>query len=368
MEPHLLRQTAEGPIDREAMAAFIAGIQKPDGEIPWSDGGKTDPWDHVESAMGLAAAGRRREAERAYAWLAAQQLPDGSWWSAYRNGRAEDPTRETHFAAYVAVGVFHHYLTTGALAFVRAMWPTVEKGVNFAVRMQAPTGEIAWAKNREGVADPMALLTGSCSVFLSLKCALMQATLLGRRRRRWEAALGRLGDAIRCRPNLFNMMKSRFSMDWYYPVLCGAVVGAEARRRIDRGWDRFVVPAWGVRCVSDRPWVTIAETSELVLSLVAMGDRDRAAMIFDWILDKRYDGGAYWMGVTFPDRVVWPEERTSWTTAAVFLASEALQKTTPTARLFSHRFWEKIFPGEEETAPVRLPQGGQEARAAEAAL
>ena len=65
------------------------------------------------------------------------------------------------------------------------------------------------------------------------------------------------------------MIKSRFSMDWYYPVLCGAVTGGEARRRIDKFWDKFVVPDWGVRCVSDRPWVTMAETSELVLTLAA---------------------------------------------------------------------------------------------------
>ena len=55
------------------------------------------------------------------------------------------------------------------------------------------------------------------------------------------------------------MMKSRYSMDWYYPVLCGAVTGEEARKRIDRSWEKFVVPDWGVRCVCDQPWVTTAE-------------------------------------------------------------------------------------------------------------
>lgn len=32
-------------------------------------------------------------------------------------------------------------------------------------------------------------------------------------------------------------------MDWYYPVLGGALTGTEAKSRIEEGWDRFVVPA-----------------------------------------------------------------------------------------------------------------------------
>ena len=53
-------------VEMELTADFIAGLQKPSGEIPWSKGGKTDPWDHVESAMGLAVAGRLAEAKKAY--------------------------------------------------------------------------------------------------------------------------------------------------------------------------------------------------------------------------------------------------------------------------------------------------------------
>jgi hypothetical protein len=176
-------------------------------------------------------------------------------------------------------------------------------------------------------------------VFMSLKCALAVASLLKKRRPAWEAALAKLGEAIRHSPSLFNMMKARYSMDWYYPVLCGALTGAEARRRIDRSWDKFVVPEWGVRCVSDQPWVTTAEGSELVLTLAAMGDMERAAIVFQWLYDKKYPDGSYWMGVTFPDGVVWPEEKTSWTVAAVILAYDALHHLSPASRLFSHADW-----------------------------
>jgi hypothetical protein len=349
-------------IDTDAIADFITALQKPSGEIPWSEGGKTDPWDHVESAMGLSAAGRLAEAERAYRWLARTQLPDGSWWSATRNGVPEDRTRDSNLASYIAVGVYHHYLMTGEADFLRRLWPALEAGIDYAVGLQAQTGEIRWAKNGDGVIDPMALLTGSSSVYMSLKCALAVAAHLGRRRSDWETALAKLGEAIRHRPSLFNMMKTRFSMDWYYPVLCGAVTGSEARKRIDRSWEKFVVPEWGVRCVSDRPWVTIAEGSELVLTLVAIGETERAAIVLDWLKDKRYEDGSYWMGVTFPDGVIWPEERTSWTAAAVILAHDALTEMTPAARLFSHRFWEeKGFAGSgpDKAGAARFSSGSQ---------
>ena len=45
---------------------FLLASQRSDGEIPWFDGGHTDPWDHAEAAMGLSVAGELAAAERAY--------------------------------------------------------------------------------------------------------------------------------------------------------------------------------------------------------------------------------------------------------------------------------------------------------------
>ena len=344
MELSVSRSPVESSIDIEAMASFIAGLQKGSGEIPWSEGGKTDPWDHIESAMGLSVAGYLREAERAYEWLVRMQLPDGSWRAAYRDGVAEDMTKDANLSSYIAVGVLHHYLITDDISFLRAMWPSVRAGIEYAVDLQAPTGEIYWARNGEEVVDPMALLTGSSSVYMSIKCALAIAARLGKRRREWEIAFEKLGHAIRYRPDLFNMINSRYSMDWYYPILCGAVTGLEARKRIDKFWDKFVVPEWGVRCVSDQPWVTMAETSEFVVTLEGIGDYEQAERIFHCLRDKRYDDGSYWMGVTFPDSVIWPEDRTSWTAAAVLLAFDALNDLTPASCLFRHSFWNALEP------------------------
>jgi len=345
-------------VDIASTAEFILGLQQEDGEIPWSVGGKTDPWDMVESAMGLTVAGYWKAAARAYDWLIRNQLKDGSFYSATRQGVTVDATRETHMAAYLAVGAYHYYLITGDRGFLEHLWPAVRSALHYALHLQTPSGEIYWARNPKGQVDPMALLTGCCSIYLSLKCGLRIASLLGKTRPEWKTALHRLGEAIRHRPDCFNMIKSRYSMDWYYPVLCGAVTGNEAQKRIERSWEKFTVPGWGVRCVSDRPWVTMAETSELVLTLAAVGDYDRAEEVFGWLRDKKYDDGSYWMGVTFPDQIIWPEEKTSWTAAAVLLAYDALNELTPGSRLFRHDFWEDKEgegPSAQETGPLKIP-------------
>ena len=48
---------------------FLLRTQRASGEIPWFEGGHTDPWDHVEAAMGLSIAGETAAAIRAYEWL-----------------------------------------------------------------------------------------------------------------------------------------------------------------------------------------------------------------------------------------------------------------------------------------------------------
>ncbi|MEW6262068.1 MAG: phenyltransferase domain-containing protein [Thermodesulfobacteriota bacterium] len=328
-------------LDLDAAAAYIARTQKANGEIPWSENDKTDPWDHVESAMGLNISGYRHEARRAFRWMAENQLPDGSWYYAYRHGQPQDRTQDTNMSSYIAVGVFHDYLLTGDLVFLEEMWPTVRAALDFALGFQAPGGEIYWARSPEGILDQVALLTGSSSVFMSLKCALSAARRLKLKQPLWLRSLARLGEAIRSKPNHFNMTKARYSMDWFYPILAGAVKGAEAQRRIVKSWEKFVVRGQGVLCVSDQPWITIAETSEFILALAAMGNLTLARIIFSWIRDRVYDDGSYWAGYTFPDLTIWPEEKITWTNAGVLMAADALDDLTPASRLFNHRFWEE---------------------------
>ncbi|MCP4022549.1 MAG: phenyltransferase domain-containing protein [Desulfobacteraceae bacterium] len=323
-----------------SVAQFIVSLQRESGDIPWHTDGKTDPWDLVESIMGLNIGGYFEKSYRAFEWLQKNQNPEGSWYSSYMDGEPEDRTCETHMASYIATGLFHTWLINKDTDFLHTMWDTMEKGVDFAVSLQAPNGEIYWAKSPKGVVDPMSLLAGSSSIFLSLKCALAIAAILGKQRVSWNNAFEKLGTSIRENTHMYNVSKARYSMYWFYPILSGALQGDKARHRIEKYWSRYVIEGQGARCVSDEPWVTIAETSELVLALNGMGNCKLANIVFSWIQDRVYKNDSFWCGFTYPDMVVWPEEKISWTNAVVLMAADALYDLTPASGLFNHTSWD----------------------------
>ncbi|GAB3661560.1 prenyltransferase/squalene oxidase repeat-containing protein [Streptomyces sparsus] len=334
------RLVLPGVLTAEQAAETVAGIaavQRTDGAIPWFRGHHLDPWDHVEAAMALDTAGEHERAEAAYRWLAENQLPDGAWYAAYLDGDAARPTdrgRESNFCAYVAVGVWHHYLATGDDAFLDRMWPVVSRAVEFVLALQQPGGQIGWKREADGTPVTDALLTGSASIHQALRCALAVAEHQEEPQPDWELAVGWLRHAVRHHPERF-LDKSRYSMDWYYPILGGAVTGDAARQRIDEGWDRFVVPGLGVRCVVPNPWVTGGESAELALALWVMGESDKALDILRWIQHLRTGDGMYWTGYVFDDKTVWPEEKTAWTAASVLLAVAALGGDEATMQVFS---------------------------------
>jgi hypothetical protein len=130
-----------GLLDRHdvaATAASIARVQEADGALPWSEGAHTDAWNHVEAAMGLLLGGQVDAAERAYDWCLATQRDDGSWPLRIVYGVVDDASAETNMTAYLAVGVWHHWLVRRDEAFVRRCWPAVRRGLDFVVSMQLP--------------------------------------------------------------------------------------------------------------------------------------------------------------------------------------------------------------------------------------
>ena len=313
-------------------ALSIAAAQESSGAIPWFAGGHTDPWDHVECAMALTTAGLLGPAHAAFEWCRQMQRADGSWPIQLRSGAIEDANSDSNFCAYIATGVWHHVLVTGDRLFAAAMWPVVSAAIDFVLELQSGYGEIAWATSETGPL-PEALLTGCASIFHSLRCAVALADFVGEPQPEWELALGRLGHAIVEHPDAF-VEKDRYSMDWYYPILGGAMRGPMAIARIKRRWNDFVVDGLGIRCVGDRPWVTGAETCELVMALDGIGQRRMAHEQFAAMHHLREDDGSYWTGLVFADGKRWPEERTTWTGAAMILAADALSGATPASGLF----------------------------------
>lgn len=318
-----------------ATAASIAEWQLPNGMIPWFPGGHADAWNHVEAAMALDIGGFRADAERAYDWLVGLQRKDGAWHQYYlADDVVEQDKLDANVIAYIATGVYHHFLRHKDTGFVESLWPTVEAAIDFVLDLQTPRGEILWARHADGSPWTFALLTGSSSISHSLRCAIGLAQQVGRERPDWERSAAALAHVVRSVPDAF-APKHRWAMDWYYPVLAGCVTGAAARAHLDARYATFAAEDKGIRCVSDRPWITTAETCECAIAYLAAGDVDRARALFAHAQSQRLDDGRYWTGVVHPQLVHFPAEETStYSAAAVVLAADALGGTTPASSLF----------------------------------
>ena len=319
--------------DVRRTAAWIAQVQEPSGAIPWFRGGHTDTWDHVECAMALLVAGEVEAAERAYTWLFETQRRDGSWPMKTTWRGVEDPGTDTNMTAYVAAGVWHHWLVRRDESFLHRAWPVVRRALDCVTGLQLPFGGIAWARDELGAWWDTALVAGSSSIYHALACGLALSELVDEPQPGWELAAGRLGHALREHEDRFEA-KPRYSMDWYYPILGGALRDDAAAVRLAARWDDFVVDGLGIRCVDDRPWVTGAETCELALSLDAIGQPERARELVRDMQHLRDVDGSYWTGYVFADDARWPVERSTWTAAAVILAVDAMSGTSAGAGIF----------------------------------
>ena len=328
--------------DLHATVDGIAEWQLPSGMIPWFPGGHADPWNHVEAAMALDLGGRRAEADRAYEWLVDLQRDDGSWHQYYvagddgshpgRAGQARRQRLRLRRRRRVAPLAAHRRQRASS----RRMWPVVERAIDFVLDLQTPRGEILWARHADGTPWSFALLTGSSSICHSLRCAIAIAELLGHERPDWELSAARLAHVIRDVPEAF-APKHRWAMDWYYPVLGGVVLGDAGRARLDERRDTFLMDGRGVRCVSDRPWVTVAETCEC-----AHGPPRRRRPP---ARPRRCSAGPSSSATTTtaatgpapssPTRPASPAgERSTYTAASVVLAADALAGATPASALF----------------------------------
>lgn len=331
------------PAEREAVLTaeqlrrtgqFIASHQDADGAIAWFRGGRLDPWDHVESAMALTVLGLYAEAEAAFEHSARTQAPDGSWPMERVDGEVRNASSDSNQCAYLAAGLYHHHLVTGRVDLLERLWPTTRAALDFVVGLQQPSGAIAWAVDERRRVDATALVTGSASILHSLVCGSRIAQIIGVPQPHWADAAARLATALARRPEAF-ADRGRYAMDWYYPVLGGALRGAAGLTAIDGQWDAFAWPGFGSRCVADRPWVTAAESAELVMSLDVLGRDEQAhAVLRDLQHLRDAESGGYWTGFVVPDDAIWPVEQTTWTAAAVVLAVDALAGLTDGSGVF----------------------------------
>ena len=316
---------------------YILEVQNQDGSIPWEKGKKLDPWDHIEAAMGLSIAGNKVESEKAFMWLSDNQLDDGSWYSEYIESVPQTKRRETNFSAYLATGLFHYFLIFEDKKFLERLFPSLEKAMEFVISSQTSKGDIYWAKEEGIEILDDSLITGSSSIYKSLECAIAIYNILGKPIENLKESRLSLKNSINNNPERYDRSwesKSRYSMDWYYPILCGVYDDKEGISIIDSKWSDFIVLGMGCKCVVEEPWVTVAESSELVIALVKLGLIEKAEYIFNSLHQWRDEDGLYWTGYVYTDEKFWPVEKPTWTAGAVLLAADSLYRFTRGSDLF----------------------------------
>ena len=320
------------------LGKFLVDVQFLSGAIPSNQDGSHDPWDHLEALMGLTTLGYKTQALKGLDWMVSNQNQDGSWYNLYQDEKPLELNKQTNYAAYISVVVWHFYLINNDVNFLQEFWEPVKKGILFSLSLQHVNGAIAWNIDEFEKIDEDYLLTGCSSIAKSLECAIAICQALGNHNyeSEWRIAHSKLIAALENPSGIFDLKKdrSRFSMDWYYPILGGI----NSKKRISaltrKIKDSFWIQDLGIKCVSDEPWVTVAETSECSIAYKKIGE-DKIALELLHNAIAVVDGNSIpYMGWQFSENIYWPDETPSWTSGACILAADANNRLTSGADLF----------------------------------
>jgi len=318
--------------------AYIKSIQYKSGAIPSNEDGTHDPWDHIESIMGLNIYKDIEASKSAFNWLTHHQNSDGSWYAKYYKTDAIEKNKPTHFSPYIAVAALHFFRIFKDINFLQSIWSSIELAVNFSVELQQDNGTIPWSINNNSQIENDYLLTGCSSILKSIECGIALSKILNETENieKWKKAHLLLSNAIQDPDGKFDLIKDRkrFSMDWYYPILSGCLKQDEKSHYINKIFKDFYLDGIGIKCVIEEPWVTVAETSEFILALMCAGYDDEAKRLLFDVLNISDEDGIPFMGWQYEQNIFWPEEKPSWTAAALMLSADCVFDYSDASDLF----------------------------------
>ena len=322
----------------ENLGNYIKSIQLESGAIPSNKDGSHDPWDHIESIMGLNFANEKESSKLAFEWLIKNQNNDGSWFSKYNDSHPLEKNKSTHFGPYISVAALHFYKIFEDKEFLEYLWPNIKLALKFSLSLQIPNGTIPWSIDEGGKIEEDYLLTGSSSILKSIECGIAISKLLNDKENisNWTQSHKSLSNAIRNPIGKFDLLqdRKRFSMDWYYPILSGCLNDKERDYYIDKVFNDFYVEDIGVKCVIEEPWITVAETCEFIIALmISNRDEDAKKLLLDVLNICDKDNIPY-MGWQYKENIFWPKEKPSWTSAATILAADTILDFSNASDLF----------------------------------
>ena len=309
------------------IAQSIKTNQLDSGAIPSNADLSHDPWDHIEAIMGLNFLNDKESSDLAFKWLKNNQNKDGSWYAKYSNNDPIELNKPTHFGPYISVAALHYYKIFSDKDKLLELWETIDSAIDFSLNLQGSNGTIPWSVDKNNQIEKDFLLTGASSILKSLECAIAISKILDLdANKKWTKAYELLAYAIKNPKGLFDKTidRSRFSMDWYYPIISGVLSDSEKDKYIKKIYKDFYIEGIGVKCVVEEPWVTVAETSEFIVSLVISNEIEEAKKLLIEVMNISDLNDIPYMGWQYEENIFWPEEKPSWTAAALILAADSI--------------------------------------------
>ena len=290
---------------------WIITNQSSSGAILWDEQGKCDPWDHCECLIALAIYEEWEHFWKGVNWFFTNLNEDGLIYAEFQNEKPSKLHYESHHAPYIIIPLiqanlidqdqdYNKILTNEQLIKLENIFETLND-------FKDQDGYFYWAKDCNGYSDN-SLITASMSIFLSL--VAKNKSFPEFKINMWQEKFNRDG-----------IDRSRFSMDFYYPFLAGI---KNNKNEFLESLDKYYIEGLGVKCVAEEPWVTIAESSECVISALIHGNENIAKEIFNDIQQFQDKDGIFPTGYQYDMEILWPEENSTWTNAAVIIAAHAL--------------------------------------------
>ena len=277
----------------------------------WDEKGKCDPWDHCECLIALAIYEEWEHFWRGVNWFFANLNKDGLIYAEFQNEKSSKLHYESHHAPYIIMPRIQASLIDKEQDYKKILTNEqllkLENIFEVLNDFKDEDGYFYWAKDSNGYSDN-SLITASMSIFLSL--VAKDKSFPKFNTEKWQEKFNRDG-----------VDRSRFSMDFYYPYLAGI---KNNKKEFLELLDNYYVKGLGVKCVAEEPWVTIAESSECVISALIHDNENIAKQIFNDIQQFQNKDGIFPTGYQYNMEIFWPEENSTWTNAAVIIAAHAL--------------------------------------------
>ena len=290
---------------------WIISNQSSSGAIFWDEKGKCDPWDHCECLIALAIYEEWEHFWRGVNWFFTNLNEDGLIYAEFQNEKPSKLHYESHHAPYIIMPLIQASLIDKEQDYKKILTNEqllkLENIFEVLNDFKDEDGYFYWAKDSNGYSDN-SLITASMSIFLSL--VAKDKSFPKFNTEMWQEKFNRDG-----------VDRSRFSMDFYYPFLAG--IKNNKKEFLDL-LDNYYVKGLGVKCVAEEPWITIAESSECVISALIHDNENIAKKIFNDIQQFQNKDGIFPTGYQYDMEIFWPEENSTWTNAAVIIAAHAL--------------------------------------------